>query len=570
MPRSLVHVLALAVLLPGTAPLHAQEPSPFDSIQTPQGRCAVWTGIPGGSSPGDWGYAPCAVDRRAMLLSDSTLPQPSLAVSLGGQYTVMVNEDGTVDPRFTRAWSISGGMDSVAYRTTLEGLRRWRFQPATRGGRAVRSGFILHVETDARVDTLPSELRWTYRPHAFGADSLVGRWHTLPAVAAPLAAEQRDSVYAAVFRRLVYMRVLAPWLEQPYCLVNGGDEEDHGRAARALRGAFQGLGRTMIDGADAGRIAGPGCERAPGVLRLFVPRLHRTEGNRVVLYPAGDYLADWPPGYGGGTYPGWTSRCVLDAAPGAAARVHCDVRPRYVARSGPRPWEREAPRWYRPGDSIQVTAVVRMRDAFQADTLRATVRDLRRLGDAAVLDPGCAVSAWNAFTAQDSGTLYVVKGDVQSRHGFDITEVRRQPPPRAPRDAGCGTDRPDALLAVFLLGELGDPVRQPVTFCTGEPLCSRRYTVDPARHTLASRPAIRFWLRDLREMTRVGDQLDLRLYVDPVPEGLMPLVVVRQEGQKPRSAWQLRRTELGAWDFAVTYDGEIPPDSEVLVYLVAR
>lgn len=573
MRPSLVRILlALAALLPDAAPLHGQEPGIFDSIRTPHGTCRVLIGIPGGSNASDRGYAPCAVDRPAVLLSDSTLPPPAIERHMGGQFTVMVNEDGTVDPRFTRAWSIS--MDSVAYRRTLEALRQWRFRPAMRNGRAVRSGFILQVHTDDRVDTLPAELRWTYRHLPFAEDSLIGRWHTLPAAPAPLTAEQRDSLYAALFRRLVHMRVLAPWLDQRYCIVAG---EGSGREGLdgLLQRAFDGANRRDYGdfGDDPRRVAWPGCEREPGVLRLFLPDPHRTEGNRVVLHPAGDYLADWPPGYGGATYPGWTGRCVLDVPPGASAAIHCDIRPRYSLRHGPRTWERKPPpRWYRPGDSIQVTAVVRMRDAFQADTLRATVRDLRRFRDAAVLDAdsGCAHSAWNAFTAQDSGALYVLKGDVEAASGFSITEVRHGPAPPRPRNAGCGTARRDSLLAVFFLGDLGDPVREPVTFCAGQPLCGRQYEVDPARHTLAPRAAIRFWLRDLREMTRVGDQLAFRLYVGPVPEGLMPLVVVRGEGRPPRSAWPARRAELGAWDFNVTYESGIPADSEVLIYLVAR
>lgn len=575
MIRSIVRVCAAAAVLAVAPPLEAQQSSGLDSIRTPHGTCGVWVGIPGGSNPEtDRVYAPCAVDRPAVLLSDSALPQPWISPSISGHFTVVVNEDGAVEPRLTRAWSIA--MDSVSYRLTLERLRQWRFRPAMRSGVPVRSGFILRVRTEERPDTLPAELRWTYRQFPFGEDSLVGRWVTLPGRPAPLAPEQRDSLYAGLFRRLVDMRVLAPWLDQPYCVVAArGDQAPQTQAhlSDILHRVFSHAAGEdeQVEDDMRGLVLPPGCERQPGALRLFLSSEHRTEGNRVVVSAAGDYLADWPPGYRGATFPGWSGRCVMDVPSGAPSRVHCDIHPRYTFRSGPRPWDRSpAPKWYQPGDSIHVTVVARMRDAFQADTLRASLQDLRRFRQSAVLDSRSdCTTAWGAFTQQDTAELYIVSGSLEGPSRFDVTRVRHGPPPPRPRGHACRGAAGDSLFAVFFLGQLGDSVRAAVTFCAGRPLCTGQYEVDPARHAMAVQPALRFRIQDLREKTRVGDQLDFRIYVDPVPEGLIPLVIVRHPGM-PMHSMAVGRVELGAWEFAATYGPGLPADSEILIYLVAR
>lgn len=571
--------LATAALV-AASPLAAQQSSVFDTIHTPHGTCRVWIGIPGGSTyETERSYAPCAVDQPARLLSDASLPQPLISTSVGGQFTVVVRADGTVEPRLTRAWSIS--MDSVAYRRILEALGEWRFQPAMKDGQAVRSGFILQVRTDLRTDTLPSELRWRYRQDPQREDSLVGRWVALKDPRGTLSWEQHDSLYAALFRRLVHMRVLAPWLDRPYCIVLGAGDDDparHARLSQALRRVFldvPGIARDSYVGGlhdQGGQVLARGCEREAGALRLFLPGEHPTEGTRVVTYPAGDYLADWPPGFRGSTYPGWSSRCVVDVPVSSSPRVHCEIRPRYSYRSHARHWERDPPpRWYRSGDSVHVTVVARMRDAFQTDTFRTVVTDLRRFRESAVLDADSACAwSWNAYTTQDSGTLYLVKGDLEDRGGLSVTRILHRPPPPRPRNARCAGQRHDSLLAAFFLGDLGDRATAPVTFCIGDPLCTRQYEVDPERHTMAARAAVRFRIANLREATRVGDQLDFRIFVEPVPEELMPLILVRHGSRPPVSLWPARRVELGAWDFNVTYDPSIPADSEISIYLVAR
>lgn len=383
------------LLLAGAATLvlvsRARAQSVFDTISTPAGPCAVWVGIPGGTGTQDLSYAKCALDRVPALQGEPTLPQPWTGSDVRGQFTVIVNADGSVDPKLTRAWQI--GMDSVAYRTTLEGLRRWRFQAGTRGGVPVRSGFILQITTDQRNDTLPATLRWTYRAYPQGEDTLRGSWVTLRSRAARLTEEQADSLYAAMFRRLVDMRVVAPWLGRTHCLVPeaGLREEDTARAARVLWRLFSTenadpRSRRYWDMAHPVITAESGCERRPGMLRLFVPRMHRTEGHRVVLHPAGDYLADWPPVFRGATYPGWSGHCVADVPPASTPAVHCDVSPNHTAerRVSPRGFAEE-PRWYSPGTPVHLTVVANLNHAFQADTLQATVRDVRRFGESAAL-----------------------------------------------------------------------------------------------------------------------------------------------------------------------------------------
>jgi hypothetical protein len=562
-------VLSCTVLL-GTRPLAAQRPSVFDSIPTPRGMCGVWVGIPGGSNPSDLSYARCALDRPPALLSDPALPQPLIDRQMGGQFTVIVNADGRVDPRLTRAWNL--GMDSVAYRRTLEALRAWRFRPGTRANRPVRSGFILHVATGARVDTLPSHLSWAYRTLPFGEDSLTGTWSVDPTPVPPLTLQQRDSTYAAVFRRLLQTRVITPGLEQSYCLVTDDaaarDEWQRTIDLHVSRTANRFLYDLTLPGGDGS------CERTPGTIRLFVTRLYRTEQDRIVLYAAGDYLADWPPGFGGRTYAAWSSRCVARVPAGAPAWVNCDISPRYDPSDFRRTLSRsQPPRWYHDGDSIRVTVVAMTRGAFQSDTLRTVVHRLGRLSQSAVMDDQGSACAWtwSAFTGQRDGELYVVKGALGEREDFYVTEVRHDTAPALPPGARCMRKRQDdATLALFILGDIGDPIRSPVRFCTGQPLCSHQYELDPARHTLAKRAHLRFRVADLRPESRTGNQLVFRITVDPVPEGLIPLVLIRSARWAGPSIWPARRIGLDTWEYGVTYDPEYPSDAEAAIYLVAR
>lgn len=68
----------------------------------------------------------------------------------------------------------------------------------------------------------------------------------------------------------------------------------------------------------------------------------------------------------------------------------------------------------------------------------------------------------------------------------------------------------------------------------------------------------------------MGDQLSFRIYVDPVPEGLIPLIVVRNGHRPPHTIWMAERVELDAWDFLITYDPRIAADAEIIIYLVGR
>jgi len=564
----ITRALLFPALLCGTRALKAQEPSVFDSIQTPHGVCHVWVGIPGGTGTEDLSYARCALDRPPRMLSAPELPQPLIGSRMNGDFTVVVNADGSVDRKLTRAWSI--GMDSVAYRRALDGLRAWRFRPGIRARRAVRGGFRLRVETDARVDTLPSRLRWSYRTVPFGTDTLRGTWVADPAAVPPLAPARRDSVYAAIYRSLMSMRVIVPGMERSYCLVtpDPGAEAAWGRALpRGQRDAFE---EGQADGGPWREATG-GCEQRPGTIRLFLSRPHATEDDRVVLGVAGDYLADWPPGFGGPTYAGWSGRCVARAPAGAPAWANCDVSPRHAPPQLLQAQARPSPRWYRPGDPIRVTVVAMTRGSFQSDTLRTVVKLLPRLSRQALVDhaPTCS-SAWNAYTAQAGGRQYVVRSLANSGWPLDVTRVVHGPPPTRPRPEACARKlTPDSALALFFLGDVGDPVKAPVTFCLGEPFCALQYRVDPARHTLAARAHLRVRMADLRPGSRTGDQLVFRITVDPVPEGLMPLVLIRSAN------WHLslsgtRRVALDTWEYGVTFDPRYPPDTEAAIYIVAR
>jgi hypothetical protein len=573
MTRRTCSLVAFTLSLFGRPPLAAQW-SYLDSIRTPRGMCRVWESIPGGSSSADSSYARCALDQPPRMLSDPALPQPVHALSVGGEFTIIVNADGSVDQDLTRAWieRVDRYDDSVAYRRTLEQIKTWRFQPGMHNGKAVRSGYRLQLGTDRRNDTLPGRLRWSYRELPQGEDLLEGRWETVVAAQARLTEEQFDSLHAGLFRRLVEMRVVRPSLSQSYCLVFDPNTD----AARNRR--ISAIAERVLASRETSRYMDSQqrvesqCERNPGSLRLFMPRVHLTEGDRVVVSPAGDFLSDWPPGFYSATYPSWSSRCVVTVPAHARASVDCTIEPPYLSAAGRSQWERvPQPKWYIPGDSIRLSVIAMTYGAFQSDTLRAVVHRLPRLSQSALLvsRTECA-NSWAAYTAQDVGALSVVSGDISDMGTLRITEVYHTAVPRARADRCAASTSRDSVFALFVLGDVGDTVRSPITFCMGNPICTIHHQVDPRKHTLVDRAHVRFRLADLRADTRVGDKAVVRIYVDPVPEGLMPLIVLRRGKRVPDSIWVMRRVGLDCWEFAVNYGPALPAESEFAVYLVAR
>lgn len=551
--------------------------SPFDSIDTPHGRCGLWAAIPGGGDlRRDAAYNRCALDRAPTLLDGVPMPPAPRYGAAIGQFTIIVNPDGTVDPRLTRAWT--SGTDTVFHRQALETIRRWRFEPGLRGGTPVRSGFMLHIKSGPRNDTLPSRLEWTYR-RGLEEDTLFGTW-TTEAPLPPFAPEQVDSIYMAMLRRLVKMKVIVPDVLDRRCLVlESGDSAAHARLTWRAYGVLYSSDVYSSDlRSHPSALAPYGCERSTDAARIVLPRVHRTENGRVVLYPSGDWLPDWPPGFEGRTYRAWSARCVADVPDHGEVSIDCFIMPSLSQRDLGR-WERERERKAAAAetdvadiDSLLVTVVAMTRGAYQTDTLHAVLRSLPRLSMAAVRDSVQPCGGWAAYSPQKGSELYVLQGSPSDME-LRIVEVRHGPAPRDERTSLlCDPQEPRrADFVAFLLGDLGDRARAPITLCFSNGLrCSTSYVLDPNRHTLAERSHLAFRLSDLREDTRVGDQLVFRIYTDPVPPDLLPLIVFRVNGRWRMWATIPRKVAPDAWEYDTIWGEGYPPDTEVRLYLIER
>jgi hypothetical protein len=406
-----------------------------------------------------------------------------------------------VDVRLTRAWSL--GVDRAWNARTLEAIRRWRFRPGMRNGVAVRSGFVLTIMSDPRNDTLPARLTWRYAP-GLDEDSLVGTWNIEPKPA-PFRAEEVERVHLAVVRHLVVTKILQPDLVQTYCLVmEDGDSIAHKRLTQAAFDILYAGSRTRAP-------TRFGCERSTDVLRVRLARVFRTENDRAVLYPTGDYLEDWPFGFDGKTYTAWLARCVADVSPANSPQIECAITPDHLtfpvySQRAIRPQSVSGTR----DTTAQLTIIAMTHDAYQKDTLRGPLLEVRKASEHALRDtiPDCAPKVWGAYTQQDSADLYIVKIEYDTLNRRSHPSITRVGSSRSPADfRGICCNEPNGQyrhLMAFALGDLGDTLRLPVTLCIQERACRRSYIIDPARHTLATSAHMRFTLSALRPKRASG------------------------------------------------------------------
>jgi hypothetical protein len=315
-----------------------------------------------------------------------------------------------------------------------------------------------------------------------------------------------------------------------------------------------------------------GCERTPGTLRVLLPRIYQTENGRGVVYPSGDFLPNWPPGFTGKGWRAWRARCIVElrAVGIGVAAIDCDVSPAsspdevYAGRDSENRWP--AATDYRDGDSVRVTVFVTTTDAFLTDTLRTVARSLPRLDDHSIRDANPPCGGWSAHSSQ-SGELYVVKGDPAGNSLYITPVSTRAPPVSRGAPMRCGPQEPRISdFTAFLLGGVGDMATEPITLCFSR--CARSYVLDPARHTRGERAHIVFRVGDLRRDTRLGEYFMFRLVLDPAPPGLLPLVLVRSGNRWPTSGWSAKRTGPNTWDYMVIQS--YAADDEVHVYLIVR
>jgi hypothetical protein len=514
---------------------------------------------PGGSNfPEDASYQPCALDRRPTRRLAPFPPAPRYSISANNSFLLVVSAHGTVDQERTRGYSRSA--DTVFYREALETIRRWRFDPGIRAGRAVRSAYEIQFVTDDRVDTLPARIEWQYREGS-NVDTVRGTW-VREAPLPPFAPAQADSIQTALLRHLVRMHVVIPTRGRLHCLVVPSEDSlAHTRQVELAARAVPALARTLMP---------YGCERMPGTIRVSLPRIHHTENGRAVIYPSGDFLANRPPDFTGKTWRSWKGRCILElrAAGVGVEAIECDISPAssadevYAARGNENRWPASAD--YRDGDSVRVTVFATTTDAFGIDTLRTVVRGLRRLDVNSVRDSHPPCGSWAAYSSE-TGDLHIVQGDPTSNSLY-ITAVSNRVPP-VPRDSTmrCGPQEPRTTeFAAFFLGGIGDTPTKPITLCFSR--CARSYVLDPAGHTLAERPHVVFRMSDLRADTRMGPYLRIRLVLEPAPSAVLPLVVFRSGNRPPTSGWIARRAGPNMWDF--TGLRESGGDDEIHVYLI--
>lgn len=568
--------LALALLLSAVAgALSAQ--SPYDSIDTSRGRCAVWSMPVGGSNfPRDAAYSRCTLDRAPMLQANAPMPAaPRFAGGAGASYRLIVNRDGAVDSALSRSMSIAIGTASGNFAfdfadSALATLRRWRFRPAMRAGRPVRSVVDVDMVTDQRaVDTLPAHLEWR---HVSGEerDSLIGHWVTDPPLP-PFSQAQVDSAHVALVRRLAAMGVVLPNADRRYCLAypDSAAPFDTAATARLAR-----LARVLAAQVDASLAST--CVDAADRVRLTLPHVQRIEDGGAILETRASQLPRWPFGFDARAWARWRARChgvVHDHAP---AMMECDVQPDVPPkeiwdwygeqrREVPRP---PARRPTRDDEPVTLTVIARMTNAFLLDTLRATVGEVPRLDARAVRFAGPLCDRWSTWLPGDSSVI-VLYGDMGDR-SLRVTRTNPRAAPAARGRPSCPAleDRAPTL-AAFMLGGIGARPSAPVTVCVGD--CARRYVLDPQRHLLAERPHLAFSSASLREPSRSDrDALQFRVIVDPEPEGIVPLVVVDEPNAWAPAAWLMHDLGGGVWDWRVHYSDGWPSGRRVLIYLVRK
>jgi hypothetical protein len=533
--------------------------------------CRKWAPIPGGSSPADSSYNRCALDAASVL--DGAAPMPPAPVTGrvgGGSFTVVVNADGTVDSLLTRPWGTAG--DTLFHRQLMEVMRLWRFRPGVLHGAPVRSGFMLHVSSGTRPDTLPARIAWSYRPGA-EADSLVGAWTALAPLPAPPDATA-DSIYMAVLHRLGEMRVVTPGWSRTYCLVLPHRDAAATASLRTRAARSDGSGNVL--GRDP--LAPPGCERDPTTLRLVFPPVHRTEDERYVVMVTGDFLAEWPTGPDGRSYRAWEARCIGLRQSTGEFTAHCSPRP-ITSVEESRRWAEDQRRgefWAKrppsrePSDIASLNLTVTMQSGdFTWDTLQAAVRPLPRLSERALLLADVPCGPWTAHSPSGGDGYRLLFGD-PSGSRFSIVEVRRgEPPPGGDAEPRCGAQEPRmAEFTAFLLPEPGASIDAPVMICFhGNGGCAWRLVLDPVTHVLAANPHVAFPL-DRIPMQNDSRRVHVHLRVSEPADDLLMLVLFLPTRGRP-IVMPARRLDIDRWETNMMLTG-FPGDGEIRVYVMGR
>lgn len=521
-------------------------------VRTANDACQIWLAPPGFSNPSDNSYSLCALDRHPRRLSGPDMPPPTLGRYAGGDIFVVIRPDGAIDSALTRPWTAIG--DTSFENHMFEAVRRWRFEPPLRNGVPVRAGLTLSIVSTARDDTIPQHLEWRYL-EGHGQDTAIARWVVDSVRPPPLTSTQADSVYAAVFRQLVRLQVLPLNPGLRYCLLpSSGDTLSAQRVGLIARKTLR-RGPAMTTSA--------GCERNPEFLRFVTPTVYRTERDRVVVFPRGDFLPVWPWGFDARSWRAWSGRCVGRMFADGHAAMGCGVNPMSMGeRMSGRTIAPDGPPWVE-GDSVRFTIVANRSGAFLVDTLNFAVGPLPILEQHAVVDSLMPCGNWAGFTQTDN--VFVVHGAVGTR-SFAVDAVSHTAPPASNASVGCPRRTAgDGPFAAFLLDGVGARATAPVHLCISD--CAYRYTLSPERGTFARVAAIR--VSDLRHESQLGTFDQLRILMDHGPSDVTVLVAYRSIPGWPMTVDRAFHAAERRWDFGVNFGGT-RPDIEFWVYMFRR
>lgn len=536
-------LVAVACGVLGHASADAQEPRPGLPMDAP---CPPSVPIPDVPRE-EWPPDRCTLDRPPTPTQALPgLPTPVHETHLQGHVTVVVETDGSVHEEWTRLDMVSG--EEGLHARLLEAIRAWRFQAGELGGRPVRSAFRLEVVTDVRPDTLPAELLWSHETHPV-ADTLRGSWRVGAPLPFPDPGEEAGA-YAAVFGVLHDLQVIRTSWDSLFCLLpTTPDPIDRDDVWARLRSLVQEevRARGVVHGV---HIAGPGCQRELGPLRVVLGPAYRIEGGRFVVRARGDVLPEWPPGLGKQRWRAWEARCTVggDSAVGEGDR--CTVSPSYGPNSALdqsaadlNPFTR---RMRRDGP-LRMAVMVARSGAFGRDTLLATVEEVPRISQRGLLDQArawCLNRSSMAVTSLVPGdSVRLVVASFRTSWTADrVHVVGVQSPDRIGpyRGVPCPGAEDDRRMALFLLGDLGEAAPAPIDVCMelGGDACGARYQVDPARHTLLPAAHLTFEPAALPAASTAGHFMPMRIFLDGPVEGLVPLVIADTAGRQ--IAWFAR------------------------------
>jgi hypothetical protein len=221
-------------------------------------------------------------------------------------------------------------------------------------------------------------------------------------------------------------------------------------------------------------------------------------------------------------------------------------------------------------DTVILTAVVTTSLAFQNDTLPpafvvAPSSRVQVFGDSLTL-----CGEVTAYGQQKSPGVFVIFGNLSAgaMRALPVWNSSR-PPYQGPLEKCDASKRTPSDFVAFLAGGLGGEATAPFNLKFASQ--SKPFIIDPAKHTLAAQPHLKFRIADLRAGTRVGGSLQLRVRALGAIDPNVRMLVVVADGAPgvETMAFPQSATGPGVWDFNApfSFSNGFGKDAYVLVYL---